>query len=145
MNDTLILIYLVFFVMLFASTFAFMWRMMSSTLSEMDKKPVKNSWKLGEEGGLSGVPLREKTNKIIRSAYELTNGKITIIGVGGISTGKDAFEKISMGASLLQLYTSLIYQGPNVVVRILSDLSCSLKRKGLKNVSDLIGTNINYD
>ena len=108
------------------------------------KKPVKNSWKLGEEGGLSGVPLREKTNKIIRSAYELTNGKITIIGVGGISTGKDAFEKISMGASLLQLYTSLIYQGPNVVVRILSDLSCSLKRKGLKNVSDLIGKNINY-
>ena len=109
------------------------------------KKPVKNSWKLGEEGGLSGVPLREKTNKIIRSAYELTNGKITIIGVGGISTGKDAFEKISMGASLLQLYTSLIYQGPNVVVKILSDLSCSLKRKGLKNVSDLIGKNIKYD
>ena len=50
-----------------------------------------------------------------------------------------------MGASLLQLYTSLIYQGPSVVVRILSDLSCSLKRKGLKNVSDLIGKNINYD
>ena len=94
---------------------------------------------------MSGVPLREKTNKIIRSAYELTNGKITIIGVCGISTGKDAFEKISMGASLLQLYTSLIYQGPNVVVRILSDLSYSLKRKGLKNVSDLIGKNINYD
>ena len=58
---------------------------------------------------------------------------------------RDAFEKISMGASLLQLYTSLIYQGPNVVVKILSDLSCSLKRKGLKNVSDLIGKNIKYD
>ena len=112
---------------------------------DLYKKPVKNSWKLGEEGGLSGTPLREKTNKIIRSVYELTNGKITIIGVGGISTGRDAFEKISKGASLLQLYTSLIYHGPNVVMTILSDLSCSLKRKGIKNVTDLVGENIDYD
>ncbi len=112
---------------------------------ELYKKPVKNSWKLGEEGGLSGTPLREKTNKIIKSAYQLTDGKITIIGVGGISTGRDAFEKISMGASLLQLYTSLIYNGPNVVMNILSDLSCSLKRKGIKNITDLVGKNINYD
>ena len=112
---------------------------------ELYKKPVKNSWKLGEEGGVSGTPLREKANKIIRSAYELTEGKITIIGVGGISTGRDAFEKISMGASLLQLYTSLIYRGPNVVMSILSDLSCSLKRKGIKNITDLVGKNINYD
>ena len=113
--------------------------------NELYKKPVKNSWKLREEGGLSGTPLREKTNKIIRSVYELTEGKITIIGVGGISTGRDAFEKISMGASLLQLYTSLIYRGPNVVMSILSDLSCSLKRKGIKNITDLVGKNINYD
>jgi len=112
---------------------------------DLYKKPVQNSWKLGEEGGLSGAPLREKTNKIIRDAYELTNGKITIIGVGGISTGRDAFEKISKGASLLQLYTSLIYHGPNVVTTILSDLSCALKRKGIKNVTDLVGKNINYD
>ena len=94
---------------------------------------------------MSGTPLREKTNKIIKSAYQLTDGKITIIGVGGISTGRDAFEKISMGASLLQLYTSLIYNGPNVVMNILSDLSCSLKRKGIKNITDLVGKNINYD
>ena len=112
---------------------------------DLYKKPVKNSWKLREEGGLSGAPLRAKTNKIIRSVYELTNGKITIIGVGGISSGRDAFEKISKGANLLQLYTSLIYHGPNVVTTILSDLSCSLKRKGIKNVSDLVGKNINYD
>ena len=112
---------------------------------EVYKKPVKDSWKLREVGGLSGIPLRAKTNKIIRSVYELTNGKVTIIGVGGISTGRDAFEKISMGASLLQLYTSLIYHGPNVVMSILSDLSCSLKRKGIKNISDLVGKNINYD
>ncbi len=112
---------------------------------DLYKKPIKNSWKLNEEGGLSGAPLRLKTNKIIRSVYELTNGKITIIGVGGISSGRDAFEKISMGASLLQLYTALIYNGPNVVIRILSDLSHSLERKGLKNVTELIGKNISYD
>ena len=112
---------------------------------DLYKKPVKNSWKLREEGGLSGAPLRAKTNKIIRSVYELTNGKITIIGVGGISSGRDAFEKISMGASLLQLYTALIYNGPNIVIKILSDLSHSLKRKGIKNVTGLIGKNISYD
>ncbi len=109
------------------------------------QSPVKNSWKLSEEGGLSGIPLKEKTNKIIRKAYELTNGKITIIGVGGISNGKDAFEKISLGASLIQIYTSLIYGGPSVVTKILSELSFCLKKKGIKNVSELVGKNISYE
>lgn len=107
--------------------------------------PVKDSWKLSEQGGLSGIPLREKTNKMIRQAYELTNGKIVIIGVGGISNGKDAFEKISLGASLIQLYTSLIFKGPGVVIKILSELSFYLKKKGFKNVSELVGKNIRYD
>tara|TARA_B100000900_G_scaffold367731_1_gene344424 strand:- start:692 stop:1747 length:1056 start_codon:yes stop_codon:yes gene_type:complete len=109
------------------------------------QKPVKDSWKLSELGGLSGSPLKEKTNLVIKRVFELTKGKIKIIGVGGISTGKDAFEKISLGASLLQLYTSLIYQGPNVVFNILSELSSCLKKKGIKNVSELVGKNISYD
>ncbi len=109
------------------------------------KKPVKNSWKMLEEGGLSGKPLKDKTNKLIQKTFNLTKGKIIIIGVGGISSGQDAFEKISMGASLVQLYTSLIYEGPSVVVRILSELSLCLKKKGIKNVSELVGKNISYD
>ncbi len=109
------------------------------------KKPVKNSWKLNEEGGLSGKPLKDKSNILIQKAFSLTKGKIIIIGVGGVSSGKDAFEKISLGANLVQLYTSLIYEGPNVVIKILSELSLCLKKKGINNVSELVGKNISYD
>ncbi|MEE2694737.1 MAG: quinone-dependent dihydroorotate dehydrogenase [Pseudomonadota bacterium] len=111
----------------------------------MLSKPVRNSWKIYEEGGLSGPPLRNISNELIRKVFELTNGKIIIIGVGGVSSGKDAFEKISLGASLIQLYTSLIYQGPDVVSKILSELSLLLKKKGLKSVKELIGKDLSYD
>jgi len=111
----------------------------------MLSKPVRNSWKIYEEGGLSGPPLRNISNELIRKVFELTNGKIIIIGVGGVSSGKDAFEKISLGASLIQLYTSLIYQGPDVVSKILSELSLLLKKKGLKSVKELIGKGLSYD
>jgi len=109
------------------------------------RKPINNSWKISEQGGLSGPPLRNQTNKLIRKVYELTSGKIIIIGVGGISNGKDAFEKISLGANLLQLYTALIYKGPNIVFDILSELSLLLEQKGFKSVDELVGKNINYD
>ncbi len=109
------------------------------------QKPVKKSWKLNEKGGLSGPPLKDKSNKLIKKVYELTEGKITIIGVGGISNGKDAFEKISLGANLIQLYTSLIYKGPGVVYKILKELSFSLEKKGLKSVNDLVGRNLSYE
>ena len=61
----------------------------------LQSKPVRDFWKISQEGGLSGPPLRELSNKIIRKAYKLTKGKIVLIGVGGISDGRDAFEKIS--------------------------------------------------
>jgi len=108
-------------------------------------KPIKNPWKIYEDGGLSGSPLKNLTNELIRKVYELTKGKIVIIGVGGISSGEDAFEKISLGASLLQLYTSLIYHGPDVVFRILSELSLLLKKRGIKNIKELIGKNLSYE
>ena len=108
-------------------------------------KPVKNSWKLSEKGGLSGKPLMNKANEIIDKTYNFTEGKIVIIGVGGISNGKDAFDKISLGANLIQLYTSLIYKGPNVVFNILRDLSQTIERKGLKNINELVGRKISYD
>ena len=109
------------------------------------KKPISNSWKIDEIGGLSGPPLKNLTNNIIKKAYKMCQGKIQIIGVGGISNGKDAFEKISLGANALQLYTSLVYKGPNVVNEILEDLSKKMKEKGLKNVNDLVGKNISYE
>ena len=105
-------------------------------------KPIKNSWKVDEEGGLSGPPLKDLSNQIIKKVFNKTKGKITLIGVGGVSSGKDAFEKISLGCNLVQLYTSLIYQGPNVIFKVLSELSYLLKKNNFKNVKELVGTNI---
>ena len=73
-------------------------------------KPIKNSWKIDESGGLSGPPLKNLSNQVIKKVYKKTKGKIILIGVGGVSSGRDAFEKISLGCNLIQLYTSLIYQ-----------------------------------
>ena len=113
------------------------------TRENLESKQVRDFWKISEDGGLSGPPLRELSNEIIRKTYKLTKGKIVLIGVGGITSGRDAFEKISFGCSLLQLYTSLVFKGPNVVVNILSELSSLLKEKGIKKVEDLVGKNIN--
>ncbi len=104
--------------------------------------PIQNSWKIDEAGGLSGPPLRELNNKIIKKVYSKTKGKIILIGVGGVSSGKDVFEKISLGCNLVQLYTSLIYRGPNLVLNILTELSCLLEKHKIKNINHLIGTNI---
>lgn len=71
-----------------------------------------------EIGGLSGKPLKEKSTKVIEDVYKLTNGKTVIIGVGGISSGEEAFEKILAGASVVQIYTSFIYHGPPIVTKI---------------------------
>ena len=111
----------------------------------LQSKPVRDFWKISEEGGLSGPPLKELSNKIIKKTYKLTKGKIILIGVGGISNGRDAFEKISCGCSLLQLYTSLVYKGPNVVVNILSELSGLLKKKELEKLKILWGKILIYE
>lgn len=112
------------------------------TRQNLHSKPVKNSWKIDEVGGLSGPPLRNLSNQIIHKVYKKTKGKIVLIGVGGVSSGKDAFEKISLGCNLVQLYTSLIYQGPNIIFDILNELSYLLKKNNLKNVYQLVGTNL---
>ena len=105
-------------------------------------KQISNSWKISEDGGLSGPPLFKLSNEVLEKAYKITRGKIPLIGVGGISSGKDAFEKISLGASLIQIYTCLIYKGPHVVYQILEELSLLLKQNGFKNINDAIGHKI---
>ncbi|MGB4107125.1 MAG: quinone-dependent dihydroorotate dehydrogenase [Alphaproteobacteria bacterium] len=93
-----------------------------------------------EKGGLSGRPLTAKSTAVIGNFYKLTGGKLPIIGVGGISSGSDAYEKIRAGASLVQLYTSLVFQGPAVANSINQELLALLKKDGFKNVSEAIGT-----
>ncbi len=92
-----------------------------------------------EEGGLSGEPMQQVSTNLIKKFYKQLNGKIPIIGVGGISSGKSAYEKIIAGASLLQLYTSLVYKGPTVAKEIKKELIQILKSEGLLNIKEAIG------
>ncbi len=93
-------------------------------------------------GGLSGKPLLNKSNNILRKMYNLTNGQITLIGVGGISNGIDCYEKIKSGASLVQLYTALTYSGPSLISNIKKELIDLIKTDGYKNISEVIGKSV---
>lgn len=99
---------------------------------------LKNS-NASELGGLSGAPLFAKSNEVLKNFYQFTNGQITLIGVGGIASAADAYEKIKCGASLVQIYSAFIYQGFGLVEKIKKDLSAMLKNDGLKNISSAIG------
>jgi dihydroorotate dehydrogenase len=91
------------------------------------------------EGGLSGAPLRARSTRIVAQLYRLTRGKVPIVGVGGIFTAEDAWEKISAGASLIQLYTGFIYRGPGIAREINQGLQRILSREGLPNLDAAVG------
>jgi dihydroorotate dehydrogenase len=93
----------------------------------------------GESGGLSGRPLFQPSTEILRQMRARLPKDIALIGVGGISSGRDAYEKILAGASLVQLYTALVYQGPGLVGRIKRDLMACLARDGFSSVAAAIG------
>ena len=95
-----------------------------------------------EEGGLSGEPLQQISTNMIKKFYKQLNGKIPIIGVGGINSGKSAYEKIIAGASLLQLYTGLVYKGPSIVKDIKKELIKILKNDGLDNIKKAVGKSL---
>ena len=94
-----------------------------------------------QDGGLSGEPLNEISNKIIQKFYLRLGRSIPIIGAGGVSSGATAYEKIKSGASLLKLYTALIYEGPYVAKKINKELSNLIKLNGYNNISEVIGIN----
>ena len=95
-----------------------------------------------EMGGLSGRPVRERSTEVIRHLYRQSKGLIPIIGVGGIFTVEDAWEKITAGASLIQLYTGFIYEGPTLPKRIVAGLAEKLRERGLKQVADAVGSEL---
>lgn len=92
-----------------------------------------------QPGGLSGAPLTDRSTTVIRNFYRLTKGKLPIIGVGGISSADDAYAKIRAGASLVQLYTALVFQGPGLVKSIREGVSERLSRDGFSALSDAVG------
>jgi dihydroorotate dehydrogenase len=94
-----------------------------------------------QKGGLSGKPLELKSNLLIKKFYSFLNGKIDIIGVGGIDSGKSAYDKLLAGASFLQLYTGMVYQGPNIISKIKKELKQILIDKKIKNFKEIIGKN----
>ena len=93
-------------------------------------------------GGLSGKPLAKKSNELIRDFYTLTSGKIKIIGVGGIFTAEDVIQKMHYGASLVQLYSSFIFNGPYFINELNRDLSQAIQEMGYKNISEIIGLQV---
>lgn len=95
-----------------------------------------------ETGGLSGRPLFEPSTRVLSEIYALTEGKIPLIGVGGIASGEDAYAKIRAGASLVQLYSALVYRGPGLVNRIKRDLAELLKRDGFASLADAVGVDV---
>lgn len=92
-----------------------------------------------QQGGLSGRPLTQKSTDVIRKFYRASGGKLTIVGTGGISNARDAYDKIRAGASLVQLYTALVFHGPDLVGDILAGLASHLEKDGLDHISKAIG------
>ncbi len=95
-----------------------------------------------EEGGLSGEPIQNISTNIIKKFYKQLNGKVPIIGVGGVNSGKSAYEKIIAGASLLQLYTGFVYRGPSTAKDIKKELIQILKSEGIKNIQEIVGKGV---
>jgi len=92
-----------------------------------------------EPGGLSGRPITAKVTSFVSHIYKATGGRLPIIGVGGIFTAADAYEKMKAGASAVQIYTGWIYEGPSAVKRINRGLLQLVERDGLKQISEVIG------
>jgi dihydroorotate dehydrogenase len=103
-------------------------------------RPALKSRHAGETGGLSGAPLKSLALEALRTFRSASGGEIPLIGVGGIADGDDAWERIRAGASLVQLYSAMVYEGPQIAGTIASDLARRLKREGLANISELVGT-----
>jgi len=95
-----------------------------------------------EGGGLSGQPLMGPSTQVLADFYKLTEGQVALVGVGGISSGEDAYLKIRAGASLVQLYSALVYHGPGLVNRINRDLARCLRRDGFTALPDAIGADV---
>ena len=109
-----------------------------SNTSDSTRDSLNNIQK-HQKGGLSGKPIKEKSTKLINKFYKLLNGRVKIIGVGGVDSGKSAYEKFLAGANYVQLYTGMVFKGPNIVNMIKIELKELLIKDGVKNFAEIIG------
>lgn len=105
------------------------------------KKYIVNSYL----GGISGKPIQEISNNLLKKTYTLSKGKISIIGCGGIFNAEDAYKKLKLGASLVQLLTGMIYQGPGIVKEINQGLITLMKKDGFNDINEVIGYKSNQN
>ena len=112
-----------------------------ATNTTISRNNLKSSYH-HEKGGLSGAPIFEMSTRVLAQLYSITEGKIPLIGVGGVFTGEQLFQKIQAGASLVQIYSALIYSGFSVTNKILRELDISLRENGFKNVEEAVGTGV---
>ena len=109
-----------------------------SNTSDSTRNDLKNI-QGHQKGGLSGKPIELKSTELVRKFYKILNGKIKIIGVGGVDSGRSAYEKFIAGANYVQLYTGMVFRGPNIVNMIKKELKELLLKDGVKNFSEIIG------
>ena len=109
-----------------------------SNTSDSSRDSLSNIQK-HQKGGLSGKPIEKKSSILINKFYKLLNGRIKIIGVGGVDSGKSAYEKFLAGASYVQLYTGMVFKGPNIVNMIKKELKELLIKDGVKNFTEIVG------
>jgi dihydroorotate dehydrogenase len=102
-------------------------------------RPALKSAHVNEAGGLSGAPLFAPSTEILRQMRQRLGHAVILVGVGGVSSGADAYAKIRAGASLVQLYTALVYEGPGLVNRIKRELAALLEKDGFKKITDAVG------
>ncbi len=112
-----------------------------SNTSDSTRENLQNS-QSHQKGGLSGKPIETKSSELIKKFYKVLNGRIKIIGVGGIDSGRAAYQKFLAGADYLQLYTGMVYRGPNIVSLIKKELMELLIRDGVKNFNEIVGKNV---
>jgi dihydroorotate dehydrogenase len=102
------------------------------------RKGLSSRWRK-EQGGLSGAPLFDRSTRLLARFHRLCGSGLPLIGVGGVASGEDAYTKIRLGASLVQLYTALVYHGPGLVGQIISELAALLARDGFASITEAVG------
>ena len=113
----------------------------TSNTSDATRENLRNS-QSHQRGGISGKPIEKKSSELIRKFYKVLKGRIKIIGVGGVDSGTSAYKKFLAGADYLQLYTGMVYRGPNIVNLIKKELKDLLLRDGVKNFNEIVGKKV---
>ena len=110
-----------------------------ATNTTLSREGLKSAHK-SQNGGLSGAPLFERSTRVLAKLSQLTDGKLPLIGVGGISTADHAYQKIRAGASAVQLYTAMVYDGLSIAAKVAQGLDTALEKGGFATVADAVGT-----